>query len=153
FDEKDFADLVRSGTVALPAGPVTEPYVDADDVADVAVAALTQDGHAGRVLEVTGPRLLTFADAVAEIAAATGRAVEYRRVTPAEFTAGLHAAGVPDDLAAAVTDVFATVLDGRGSSLTGTVEAVLGRPPRDFAAYARAAASRGAWDAPVPTGR
>lgn len=149
FDEKDFADLVRAGTVALPAGPVAEPFVDADDVAAVAVAALTGDGHAGHVHEVTGPRLLTFADAVAEIATAVGRPVGYRQVTPAEFAVDLRGAGVPDELAAAVVDVFATVLDGRGSFLTSTVEAVLGRPPRDFTAYARAAAARGAWTAPV----
>ena len=54
-----------AGELALPVGDMPEPFVDVDDIADVAVAALTEDGHAGRVYELTGPRLLTFADAVA----------------------------------------------------------------------------------------
>ena len=55
FSEKGFEDFVPSGTVALPAPPVGEPFVDADDIADVAVAALTGDGHAGQLYELTGP--------------------------------------------------------------------------------------------------
>ena len=73
FSEDYLLDAVLSGEVALPAGDAPEPFVDADDIADVAVAALTEDGHAGQLYEVTGPRLLTFAEAVAEIAKATDR--------------------------------------------------------------------------------
>lgn len=145
FDEKDFVELIRAGTVALPAGAVGEPFVDADDIADVAVAALTEPGHAGQVYELTGPRLLTFAEAVGEIAAATGRPVTYVEVTSREFAADLTAQGVPADVVEALTAVFSTVLDGRGSFLTDGVRRALGRPPRDFADYARDAAARGVW--------
>ena len=75
FSEGEFLDMVLAGEIALPAGDVGEPFVDVDDIADVAVAALTEDGHAGQVYELTGPRLLTFAEAVDEIASATGRAI------------------------------------------------------------------------------
>lgn len=146
FDEKDFVELVRAGVVALPAGPVGEPFVDADDVADVVVAALTGDGHAGQVYEVTGPRLLTFAEAVDEIAKATGRPVEYVRITPEEFVAALTEQGMDAGTAQAVSAVFTTVLDGRGAHLSDGVQRALGRPPRDFADYSRAAAATGVWD-------
>lgn len=77
FSENFLRDSILSGVVAFPAGQVAEPFIDADDIADVAVAALTEDGHAGETYEVTGPRLLTFAEAVGEIARVAGRRVEY----------------------------------------------------------------------------
>src|SRR5215213_10553552 len=81
FSENYLLDAVLGGEVVLPAGDIGEPFIDADDLADVAVAALTEDGHAGQLYEVTGPRLLTFAQAVAEIAAATGREIRYVQVS------------------------------------------------------------------------
>src|SRR5919108_1235968 len=80
FSEDYMLDAVLSGEVALPAGDTPEPFVDADDIADVAVAALTEEGHVGELYELTGPRLLTFAEAVAEIAQATGREIRVVQV-------------------------------------------------------------------------
>ena len=145
FSEKGFEEFVRSGTVALPAPEVGEPFVDADDVADVAVAALTEDGHAGEVYELTGPRLLRFDEAVAEIAGATGRPVHYLRVTAEDFVAGLVDHGVPAEEAHAFAEIFGTVLDGRNAHLTDGVQRALGRPPRDFADYAAAPATTAVW--------
>ena len=85
FSEGYMIDGVLTGEVALPAGDTPEPFVDADDIADVAVAALTEDGHEGRLYELTGPRLLTFAEAAAEIAAATGREIAYVPITFDEY--------------------------------------------------------------------
>jgi uncharacterized protein YbjT (DUF2867 family) len=135
FSEDYLLEAVRSGEVALPVGAVPEPFVDADDIADVAVAALTRDGHAGQVYELTGPRLLTFADAVAEIAAATGRPITFVQVAPEDYAAAL-----PPEVAGLLVYLFTTVLDGRNAHLTGDVRRVLGREPRDFTDYAKAAA-------------
>ncbi len=148
FSEKGFEDLVRSGTVALPAPETGEPFVDAEDIADVVVAALTEDGHAGQVYEVTGPRLLRFDEAVAEIAAAGGRPVRYRRVTVGEFVEMLVGQGLPVEDARVFAEIFDTVLDGRNAHLTDGVQRALGRPPRDFAEYAAAAAVTGVWADP-----
>ena len=145
FSEGHFLDQVRSGEVALPAGDVREPFVDADDIADVAVAALTEDGHAGRLYEVTGPRLLTFAEAVEEIGRAAGRDLRYVQVSLDEYTSLLAGYGVPADFVSLVRRLFTEVLDGRNARLTDGVQRALGRTPRDFADYARAAASAGAW--------
>ncbi len=148
FSEKGFEDLVRSGTVALPAPRTGEPFVDVEDVADVVVAALTEDGHDGQVYEVTGPRLLRFDEAVAEIAAAVGRPVRYRRVTADEFVGMLVGQGLPAEDARVFAEIFDTVLDGRNAHLADGVRRALGRPPRDFADYAAAAAATGVWAAP-----
>jgi uncharacterized protein YbjT (DUF2867 family) len=137
--EGAFAADVAAGVLALPAGDVPEPFVDADDVADVAVAALTGDGHAGRVYEVTGPRSVTFAALVGEVARATGRPVRYERVPVAAWTAAARDAGVPDDALALMTYLFTTVLDGRNSAPADGVRRALGRPPADVSGHLRAA--------------
>ena len=77
FTEDFLAGPVEAGEIALPAGDVPEPFVDADDIADVAVAALLGTIPLDRVYEVTGPRSLTFGEVAAEIAAASGRPVRY----------------------------------------------------------------------------
>jgi uncharacterized protein YbjT (DUF2867 family) len=144
-EDEAFAESLRSGVLVFPAGEVAEPFVDAADVADVATAALTEAGHAGRVYELTGPRLLTFAEASAEIAAATGREIAYRPVTGEQFVSGLVAQGVPTEFAAQLTALFTEVLDGRNAHLTDGVRRALGREPRDFTDYIREAAASGAW--------
>jgi uncharacterized protein YbjT (DUF2867 family) len=148
FSEGAFLDLVLGGEIALPAGSVTEPFVDADDIADVAVAALTENGHAGQVYEVTGPRLLTFADATAEIAEAAGRPIRYVQIPQEAFVAGLTQAGLPADYIELLKYLFTTVLDGRNAHLTDGVQLALGRAPRDFREYARDVAATGVWNGP-----
>jgi uncharacterized protein YbjT (DUF2867 family) len=145
FDEA-FVDAVRAGVLALPAGDTAEPFLDADDIADVVVAALTEDGHIGQLYELTGPRLLTFTDVAAELSTAVGRDVQYLPVTPGEFAAELVTAGVPEEEAVPISELFAEVLDGRNSHFTDGVQKAIGRPPRDFADYARETAASGVWN-------
>jgi uncharacterized protein YbjT (DUF2867 family) len=130
---------------------VPEPFVDADDIAAVAVAALTEDGHAGQVYDLTGPRLLTFEEAVAEISAAAGRTVRVIPVSHEDFAATVAALAYPEDVAWLMTYLFREVLDGRNAHLADGVQRALGRPPKDFADYAREAAATGVWT-PAPAG-
>ena len=146
FSEGEFLDMVLAGELALPAGEIGEPFVDADDIADVAVVALPEDGHAGQVYELTGPRLLTFAEAVEEIAKATGRKIRYVQIPHEAFTAGIADSDAPDDIAWLLDYLFSTVLDGRNAYLCDGVQRALGREPRDFADYARDAAASGVWN-------
>jgi uncharacterized protein YbjT (DUF2867 family) len=137
---------VLAGEVALPVGDVPEPFVDAEDIADVAAAALTEDGHAGRVYELTGPRLLTFGEAVAEIARASGRQVRFVPVPMADYVSAMAGNGVPGEVVSLLHYLFTEVLDGRNAHLTDGVQRVLGHEPRDFAQYAPEAAASGVWD-------
>ncbi|MGF6229291.1 uncharacterized protein YbjT (DUF2867 family) [Inquilinus ginsengisoli] len=145
FSESMLLEGVLAGEISLPAGDVGEPFIDADDIADVVVAALTEEGHVGQLYEVTGPRLLTFADATAEIARSTGRPVRYTRVPAEEFAAMLAEQDTPADFVELLLYLFTTVLDGRNASLADGVQRALGRAPKDFADYARDAAASGAW--------
>ncbi|GAA3046122.1 NAD(P)H-binding protein [Actinokineospora globicatena] len=138
FSEGALRDSVLDGVFALPAGDLAEPLVDVDDIADVVVAALTEDGHAGKVYEVTGPRLLTFAEAAAEISAASGREVRYLPVTLEQFNTALVEAVGPE-YAEIVTALCAEVFDGRNASVTHGVREALGREPRDFSEFCAAA--------------
>ncbi|MCR9222305.1 MAG: NAD(P)H-binding protein [Alphaproteobacteria bacterium] len=147
FSESFLADAVRAGEIALPVGDAAEPFIDADDIADVAAAALSEPGHIGRLYELTGPRLLTFDEATQEIADATGRAIRFTRPTPAAYRAALAQAGTPNDLAELLIYLFTTVLDGRNARTADGVAQALGRPARDFRDYARRAAAAGAWEA------
>ena len=147
FSEGFFIDGVVAGELALPVGDVPEPFVDLEDVADVAVAALTEDGHAGQVYELTGPQLLRFDEAVAAIADAAGRPIAFAPVPMDAFAAALREHGEDDDVVWLTTYLFTEVLDGRNASLADGVERALGRPARSFADYARRTAASGVWAA------
>jgi uncharacterized protein YbjT (DUF2867 family) len=146
FSETYWLDGILSGELALPAGEMPEPFVDADDIADIAVSALTDDRHIGEVYELTGPRLLSFADAVSEIGQAAGRDIRYAPVSIEDYGAAAVEQGVSADVIELLTYLFSEVLDGRNAHLADGVQRALGRAPRDFGDYARDAAATGVWN-------
>ncbi|RNJ43476.1 NmrA family transcriptional regulator [Mesorhizobium erdmanii] len=145
FSEGFLIEPLLAGEVALPVGPVGEPFVDVDDIADAAEAVLTEPGHVGQLYELTGPRLLSFADAVAEIARATGRDIRFVRISHDEFTTAVASHELPPEIVWLLDELFTKVLDGRNESLTDGVQRVLGRAPKDFSAYATETAAAGFW--------
>ncbi|WP_054313838.1 NAD(P)H-binding protein [Mesorhizobium sp. 1M-11] len=147
FSESAFLDGVLAGQISVPAAEIGEPFVDADDIADVAAEVLSNEGHIGELYELTGPRLLTFREAVAEIARGSGRDIAYSRVSPEEFKAELAAYGTPADIVWLLDELFVRVLDGRNEYLTDGVQRALGREPKDFSIYVRETAATGVWNA------
>ena len=145
FSEGAFVDMVHAGQITLPAGDIPEPFVDVDDIAEVAVAAFTEPGHVGEVYEVTGPRMMTFAEVAAELSKATGRTIQFVQVPHDAFVQGAQASGAPKDVVWMLDYLFSTVLDGRNAHLTNGIQRALGRPPKDFADYAREVAASGVW--------
>lgn len=145
FSEGNFVDLVLSGEVALPAADVPVPFLDADDIADVAVAALTEPGHAGKTYDLTGPRALTFRQAVAEIAGAAGRDIRYTPISLETFAAQLTEAQVPADVVSLLRYLFSEVVIEENGHPGDGVRQALGRGAKDFRTYAREAAASGIW--------
>ncbi|WP_428522170.1 NAD(P)H-binding protein [Roseibium sp.] len=137
---------VMAGVLPMPGGDIREPIVDVDDIAAVAVAALTEDGHDGELYEVTGPRLLSFADMAQELSTAIGRTVQHLPISFEEFHAEV-ARSSGEMIAGVITEIARETLDGRNAHLADGVQRALGRPPKDFADYARDAACSGAWSA------
>lgn len=145
FSEDFMQGAVMDGQLILPGGEGREPFVDADDIADVAVAALTEDGHRGEIYELTSPRLYTLAEIADELSQATGRTISYVPVTVEEYAAGAADHGVPAEFVTFLTYLFGQVF-GNNSYVTDGVQRALGRAPRDFATFAQAAAANSAWE-------
>ncbi len=147
FDEENFHAPLLAGELALPAGAVPEPFIDVDDVADVASEVLAEpDGHDRHVYELTGPRALTFAEAVELISRASGRVITYRQVSPDDYAASLVDQGLSRAAAQSVAAMFVMMDRGQIAGTTDDVTAVLGRPARTFENYVVQTAARGAWE-------
>lgn len=153
FDEGDFLPMILDGNIALPAANVAEPFIDADDIAEVAFAALTQPGHNAELYEITGPRALTFQEVAQILTQQANRPINYIPITMDEYKAGLSVAGVPADHIALLGYVMSHTLDGRGIHPQDGVQRALGRPAKDFTTYAANAAATNIWNpqAPSPT--
>jgi len=128
--------IESESAVIAPSGHGRVPFIDAEDIAAVAVAALTDEGHASQTYELSGPEAITFADAGAVLSKVVGR--EIRHIDPDldAWRAALIAAGVPSDYAALLTDVMSVMSDGRDEHASDGVQRVLGRPPASFFAWA-----------------
>ena len=145
FSEGYLRDPILGGVLPMPGGDIAEPIIDIDDIADVVVAALTEDGHIGERYEVTGPRLMTFAEMAEVLSTTLGRHIQHVPISFEDFHANVAASG--DDFVADVfTKIARETLDGRNAYVAHGVEQALGRTPRDFAEFAKAAAARGVWD-------
>lgn len=147
FSEGAFVEMVLSGEVALPAGSTKEPFVDVDDIAEVALVALTEPGHAGEVYEVTGPRLMTFDDVASDLSKVTDRPIEYVQIPHEAFVGQVRDSGAPEEVVWIMDYLFSTVLDGRNSYVSDGVQRALGRAPKDFIEYARETEKTGVWEA------
>jgi uncharacterized protein YbjT (DUF2867 family) len=151
FSEDYMVEHVLSGEIRLPGGDVPTPFLDIDDLADIAAEALTDDRHIGRLYELTGPRSLTFYEVAAEISEVTGRELRYVPVSLEQHAAEAAEHGVPSDVIDLLTYLFSEVVDGRNADTTDGVRRALGREARDFSDYVRATAASGVWN-PSPVG-
>lgn len=146
FSESFFLDPLLAGHMAMPRADVKIAFVDTDDIAEVAVAALTDDSHSGKVYELTGPRLISFPEVVKEIAAATGREIQFQSLSLEAYIDMLQSFQVPDDYVWLVEYLFTHVLDGRNSYIAEGVEEALGRKAKDFSVYVKETAATGVWN-------
>ncbi len=147
FSESFLLEPIQAGHVALPQPEAKVPYVDTNDIADVAVAVLLHDKHNGEIYELTGARTLTFKDVVNEIATATKRDITFIPVTLEAYTQVMQQQEVPADVIWLINYLFTEVLgDERNSEITNDIEKVLGRKPKDFSLYVTETAATGIWN-------
>lgn len=146
FSEGYLLEPIMAGHVALPAGEIPEPFIDAEDIAEVAVASITKSGHSRKVYEVSGPRLLTFKEAIGIISRETGRKIVYEQIPMEDYKAMLKQYALPDDLIWLISYLFTEVLDGRNATVANGVQEALGRPATDFAGYVKRTAATGVWN-------
>ncbi len=130
-----WAESIRTEDVArAPYGAALRVPVHEADVADVAAAALLEDGHAGRAYALTGPEAITQADQVRAIARAVGRPVAFEEITPEQARQAM-AAAMPAPVVEMVLRYLADAL-AHPPVPVDTVERVTGSPARTFARWA-----------------
>lgn len=150
FSESFFLEPILEGFVALPQAEAKVPYVDTDDIADVAVEALLNDKHNGEIYQLTGPRLLTFKEVIHEISEATGREIVFTPIALPAYANVMKQQGVPADFIWLVEYLFSEVLTNPSNSeITNDIEKVLGRKPKDFSQYIRETFETGIWNPSV----
>ncbi|WP_437628153.1 hydroxylase [Sorangium sp. So ce1151] len=124
-------------------GVVREPFCDRlsavvheADIAAVAVAALTQDGHAGRKYTITGPEVLSVRQKIGLLAAAAGREIQLVELTEQQARERWAAAGFSPEAIEFFVEVYGNT-PKVGYTVVPTVAQVTGRPARTFAQWAR----------------
>lgn len=147
FSESFMLDGLKEGQLFLPEPKATEPFIDVDDIADVAVAALTRRELRNQLLEITGPELLSFAECVEKIARASNRKIGFQALPVEHYLDAARSEGLPEDIAWLINELFVNVLDGRKEFTTDTVERVLGRPAGSFQNYVNKVVKTGVWSA------
>ena len=146
FSESFFLDPILSGQVALPKPEAKVPYVDTDDIADVAIASLLSNDHNGKIYELTGPKTLTFKEVITEISNATNRDIKFTPISLEEYIKMLEQYNVPKDYIWLINYLFSNVLDAKGNdNVSNDIEKVLGRKPKDFSHYVYETAEAGVW--------
>ena len=145
FSESFMLEGLQAGELVLPESKASEPFIDVNDIAEVAVAALTRSDLHNQLLEVTGSELLTFDGCVEAIAAASNRSIGYQTISVDAYLASAPAQGLPEGMAWLIRELFVNVLDGRNESTTDTVQQLLGRPAKRFREYVQQTAETGVW--------
>jgi uncharacterized protein YbjT (DUF2867 family) len=129
--------IKAQGSVFGSTGEGKSAPIHPGDIAAVAHKALTSPGHEGKTYDLTGPELLSAREQVQAISEAIGRPLKYVDLPEAASREGMLKAGMPERLVNALMEGLALVREGEGSTVTSTVEELLGRPARTFGAWAR----------------
>lgn len=147
FSEGAFLDFILNGTVALPMPDAEIPFVDADDIAEVASKVLLDDSYNGETVTVTGPRKMTYKEAVEIIAAEIGNEIHYQSISIEEFKDGMKEAGLPDSIIWLFCYLFEEVLGNPDNQVVSNdVQKVLGREAKDFKDYVAKTKKTGVWN-------
>jgi uncharacterized protein YbjT (DUF2867 family) len=148
FSESFMLDGVLERNLVLPQPKASEPFIDVDDIADVAVAALIDPSLRNQLFEITGSEILSFDECMEVISEEIGEHVELTVVPLDAYLEAGKAAGMTDDMAWLIQELFSQVLDGRNEYTTSTIEQVLGKPARTFRNYVKSVAKTSVWKAP-----
>ncbi|MBF8151586.1 NmrA family NAD(P)-binding protein [Winogradskyella sp. F6397] len=147
WSESFFLDPILSGEVALPMSDVLIPFVDTNDIAEVAATVLLDDTYNGEIIEVTGPELFTFKDIVNIISRTSNRKLSFYDITLEQYIDGMKQMQIPNDVVWLIEYLFSHVLTNPKNQLVvNDIERVLGRKAKTFLEYAQKTAETGIWN-------
>ena len=130
------ATIKTQNTFYLPVGDGKVSYIDTRDIAAVAVAALTQDGHEGKAYEITGLEAISNQEIAEIISQVVGRKINYVDVTEDAARSEMKQSGMPDVLIDMTMELYEIYKAGYASEVTPTVEQVTGNKPISFTQFA-----------------
>lgn len=146
WSESFFLEPILSGEVALPMSDVLIPFVDANDIAEVAATVLLDDTYNGEIIEVTGPELITFKDIVNIISKTSKIPLNFYEITLEQYIDGMRQMQIPNDVVWLIEYLFSHVLTNPKNQLVANdIERVLGRKAKTFSEYAKETAETGIW--------
>lgn len=135
-DDEFFGRMVRNDRIiVMSTGGSATAWIDARDIAEVAAQVLVNGGAAGQVLDLTGPEALRLNQLAERISAAAGDPVKAIEESVFEAEARMRADGVDEDFVAYITRIGESIIAGDTATVTGEVERVTGRPPRNIDAF------------------
>ncbi len=147
WSESFFLESILSGEVALPMSEVLIPFVDANDIAEVAATVLLDDTYNGETIEVTGPELITFKDIVHTISKTSKRRLKFHDITLQQYIDGMKEMQTPDDVVWLIEYLFSHVLTNpKNQQVVHDIDRVLGRKAKTFLEYAQETAKTGIWN-------
>lgn len=147
WSESFFLEPILSGEVALPMSDVLIPFVDANDIAEVVATVLLDDNYNGKIVEVTGPELITFKDIVNTISKISNRTMNLYDITLEQYVEGMKQMQLPEDVVWLIEYLFSHVLTNpENQKITNGIEEVLGRKAKTFLEYAEETAKTEVWN-------
>jgi uncharacterized protein YbjT (DUF2867 family) len=129
--------ITTQGKILLPVGQAKGSFIDARDIAAVAASLLSREDLAKRDFDLTGSEALDHDEVATILSRETGRTIGFQDITPEAMLAGLLEAGLPRDYAEFLVLILGFFKAGYAERTTGAVQAITGRAPRSFAAYAK----------------
>lgn len=135
--------MVKTGTLALPAGDARVSFIAAEDIGEAAAVALTEEGHLERAYTLTGPEALSWEEVAAHFASVTGHAVRYQPISDEDMRGAMAARGLPAAALDYLSALFAAMRAGGSAPVTSELKGLIGRPPRSLADFTEK--HHGAW--------
>jgi uncharacterized protein YbjT (DUF2867 family) len=129
FKNYEWENITQRGVTFVPAGTGKVGFVDVEDIALVAATVLTEEGHTGKIYTVTGPELLSYAEAAGHLSEVLGKHIQYSNPSPDVYTQVLQEAGAPHFIASYMIPVYSLVADGKVNVLSDDVEKLTGKKP------------------------
>lgn len=129
------AEIRDRGEIAVPVGKAKTSFIDARDIAAVAVRALTEPGHENHCYTLTGSEALDYAEVARRMSAILERPIRYTNPSVIRFVRDQVAGGRPFGFALVMAGLYTITRFGNASAVTPDVRAILGRPPISFAQF------------------
>jgi len=137
FELHNSGTIKQEGKIYMPTGDGKVSYIDARDIAAVAVQVLTTDGHEGQVYELTGPEAISVSEVADTISYVTGKPVDFVDVPEDAARQAMQQQNIPNWMTECLLELYGVHRAGYSENITGKVEEITGRKPHTFRQFVK----------------